>query len=114
MNNTISNQKNGVEYSELYKRLHKEVSEQNVKTAQLPHSSLEDYLGKQTDDKAIFSNYNQYNQPKFLDAEIEKFKEDDVISAITGLVVAIKQNSSAAYESQNNLLANRIAALLKS
>lgn len=111
MNNTINNQKVGAEYSELYKSLHKEVSEQNVKTAQLPQSSLTDYLGKQTDDKAVFSNYNQ---PKFLDAEIERLKEDDVISAITGLVVAIKQNSSVAYESQNNLLVNRIAALLKS
>jgi hypothetical protein len=111
MNNTINNQKSGVEYSELYKSLHKEVSEQNLKTAQLPQSSLLDYLGKQTGDKAVFSNYNQ---PKFFDAEIERLKEEDVASAITGLVVAIKQSSSAAYGAQNNLLVNRITALLKS
>lgn len=110
MNNTINNQAKGAEYSEYYRNLRKEVSEQNVKTAQLPQSLLVDYLEKQTNDKVEFNNYNK----QIFDVGVEKLKENDILSAVTSLVVAIKQNSGSAYESQNNLLLSRIAAILKS
>jgi hypothetical protein len=111
MENVINNRTNGVEYSELQRNLRKEVSEQNVKTAQLPQSSLADYLDKRVDDEAVFSSVQtqKTNVP-----DIEKLREDDVVSAVTSLLVSIRQNSSSAYSAQNNLLANRLAALFKS
>ena len=62
--NTINTQRNGVEYSEIYKNLQKEVAEQNAKTAQLPSKgALVDYLEKQSNgDKAEFNNYVRQNE----------------------------------------------------
>ena len=113
MNSVINNQAQGVEYSEYYKNLRKEVTEQNQRTAQLAtRSSLLDHLNSAQSDRVEFSN--QYNSQQTSDIDLGKLKEGDVLSAVTSLVVAIRQNSGDAYSSQNNLLANRIAALLKS
>ena len=102
--NTINNQTNRAEYSELYRKLQNEVAEQNMKTAQLPQNLFDN------DDKVDFNNYNAQN----INIEIEKLKQSDVISAVTSLVTSIKQNSGSAYQTQNSLLLGRIAALLKS
>jgi hypothetical protein len=109
MNNTIQNQMVGTEYSEIYRNLHKEVSEQNAKTAQIPSvQTLADYIGKMSNDSVHLGVGNLSIK------KIEKVGEENVERTFATLINTIKEYPSSAYESQNHLLANRIAALLKS
>ncbi|MDR0303422.1 MAG: hypothetical protein LBH98_01445 [Chitinispirillales bacterium] len=112
MNNTINNQSKGVEYSNLYRNLHKEVSEQNIKTARLPQDSLLNYIDRQKNDKVELKYDLFVNNDN--DSEIEKLNKGSAAAVLNILVGAIKQGSGAAYDTQNKLLANRIMALLKS
>lgn len=106
MNNTIQNQTVGTEYSELYKKLRKEVAEQNAQTAQnLPTKAA---LSDREGDKIELRVGNAKTK------DIEKLKEKEVKSAVNTLVHTIKLEPSSAYEAQNIMLASRIAALLKS
>jgi hypothetical protein len=108
MNNTVNNQTNGVEYSELYRNLRKEVFEQSAKTTRLPEDSYSN-SDKRANDKAEFNK----NAPAIA-SQPEKLNEDDAKITFSSLIGAIKHDPASAYEAQNNLLASRIATLLES
>jgi uncharacterized UBP type Zn finger protein len=108
MNNITDNRTSGVEYSELYRNLRKEVSEENTRTARLPEKTHAD-SDKKAGDKVELNT----NAP-VVASEVGKLTQQDAQATLSYLLGAIKQDPSSAYEAQNNLLASRIAVLLDS
>ena len=105
MNNTVNNRSNGVEYSEYYRNLRKEVSEQNAKTSQSPQKLFDGE--KRTGDKVEFNTVQAASEAKIFD-------EKDAQNLLLMLSGAIRQDPSGAYSAQGNVSASRIAALLES
>jgi len=107
MDNIIQNQTIGIgtDYSEIYQKLRQEVSEQNKNSAHImPKAILSDKDG----DTIELRIGNPQTK------EIDKLKESEVKNAVAALLFSIKQQPSSVYEAQNNMLASRIVALLKS
>ncbi|MCL1945633.1 MAG: hypothetical protein FWF51_00570 [Chitinivibrionia bacterium] len=104
MNNTVNYKTNGVEYSDYYRNLRKEVSEQNEKTSLIEPKLFG--VEKRTSDKFEFNT---------VQAGLEKriFDENDAANVLSMLNFVIRQDPNSAFNAQGNISASRVAVLLE-